>query len=88
MPRFGEIPVETLPETVQRSGGSTAQAEYANYVRRLSPGKAGILEVGPDENVGVVRSRLSAAARRLKMPVKIRRDGRRIFFWIEEESAA
>lgn len=87
MPTFGEIPIETLTDNIQVPGSRLAQAEYTDYVRRLSPGKAGILDVAPEENVGVVRARLSAAARQLKTPLKIRRDGRRIYFWVEDDSA-
>jgi hypothetical protein len=67
--------------------GDSALAEYADYVRLLSPGKSGILNVDADENLGIVRARLSAAARHLKMPLTIRRDGRRIFFWVEDDMA-
>jgi len=87
LPTFGEIPIETLTDNIQRPGSRIALAEYADYVRRLSPGKAGILDVAADEHLGVVRARLSAAARQLKMPLKIRRDGRRIFFWVENDPA-
>ncbi len=87
VPTFGEIPIETLTDNIQRPGSRIALAEYADYVRRLSPGNAGILDVDPEENLGVVRARLSAAARQLKLPLKIRRDGRRIFFWVENDSA-
>jgi hypothetical protein len=83
LPTFAEIPLDTLTDTMYRPGTTPVSAEYAEYIRRLTPGNAGILDVAPQENIGVVRARLSAAARQLKMPLKIRREDRRIFFWVD-----
>ena len=84
MPQFRLMPLETVRDELTDSTRARAAAEYGGYVEQLAPGQAGCLVVDPTENVSVVRTRLSAAARQAKKQIVIRRVGQRIFFWTAE----
>ena len=81
MPQFSLMPLDDAKIEIGESRGQAEIASYSSYVDRLEPGQAGCLEVDPAENLGVIRTRLSAAARHSSRRIVIRRQGRRIFFW-------
>jgi hypothetical protein len=58
--------------------------EFADYIRQLSPGKAGKLRIGEQEKHTTVRHRLVTAAKALGINIIIKRSGNNIYFWREE----
>ena len=86
MPTFSDISINDVATTLNARDGGSQDEEYEAYIQQLRPAKAGMLEVGTHENLGVVRARLSGAARRLGIALIIRRTGRLIVFWVKPEA--
>src|SRR5918911_5075860 len=61
------------------------QAQYQEYVRGLTSGSAGQLELGPDDRPITERARLKAAAKALGRNLEIRRRGNTMVFWETDE---
>jgi hypothetical protein len=81
MPEFRMLTVEDAQRQMESTVPGSAGGQYRDYLDQLVPGRAGCLMVAPEEKVGIVRTRLSAAARSAGKQIIIRRAGQLIFFW-------
>ena len=84
MPTF-----DILPLNEARANSATGQRaallqEYIRYIRSVSPGLAGKLELGEGETTQAIRRRLTVAAEALGKELEVRRTANTVYFWAQD----
>ena len=82
MPEFNKLPLHEAVRRAASSAQAKVRAEYLGYIEALGPGEAGRLQINAGEQLGVVRTRLSTAARLAGISLIIRRAGSELLFWV------
>ena len=85
MPTFDQVPLQEA--RLKTATGKTAQItqEYLRYIEQLIEGQAGRLQPGEGESVATVRRRLGVAAKSSGKDITIKRQGREVYFWVQQE---
>ena len=81
MPKFTMMPVDEAFHEAEVLSMPDDLAPYADLILNLVPGEIGRLVAPRNENVRMVRLRLSAAARRMNKKIIIRRVGDTLLYW-------
>ena len=87
--RFDKVPIEEAKQMKKKIPRvAKLVEEYKGYITALSPKEAGRIEIRDDEDgkeAFKIRARIKRAGDALRLKVVIRKRGKEIYFWKEED---